>query len=281
MSRTLLQKILANLPYWILLGLVVLWSIVPIYFVITSAFKIPREIFGFPPTYFPVEATLANFPRLFEDWPQFTHALRNSAIVALGSMVMTITICLPAAYTFSRYKAPLFRRSAILLIAIRMFPPLIISVPLFPILNQLQLADSHITLVVLYTTFQATIITLIMKGFIDGIPLEIEEAAYVDGATMGQVFFRIILPLARPVIVATAILVGSYAWNEFQFGFLFTSTTARTTPVLISEMVGALTGVQWGNVFAASVLQFVPALIFLWIIQNQLIRGLTSGATKG
>lgn len=281
MSRTAMQKLLADLPYWVLLMLVVLWSVIPIYVVVTSAFKIPREIFGYPPTYFPVEFTIQNFLRLFLDWPEFTHAIRNSAIIATSTMLLTITVCLPAAYTFSRYKSGIFRRSVILLIAIRMFPPLVISVPLFPILNQLRLADSHITLILLYTTFQATIITLIMKGFIDGIPLEIEEAAYVDGATMFQVFTRIIIPLSRPVLVAAAIMAGSYAWNEFQFGFLFTSTNAQTAPVLIGEMLGSLTGVQWGNVFAASVVQFIPALLFLWFIQSQLIRGLTSGATKG
>ena len=281
MSPKTTRKLLSNLPYWVLLAIVVLWSIVPIYFAVSSALKVPKEIFGFPPTFVPTEVTLDNFARLFDEVPEFVRALKNSALVAGFSMILTISICLPAAYAFSRYQSPLFRRSAIILIAIRMFPPLVISVPLFPILNELQLSDSHITLILLYTTFQATIITLIMKSFIDGIPIEIEEAAYVDGATMAQVFVRIILPLARPVIVATAIMVGSYAWNEFQFGFLFTSTDARTAPVLIAEMVGSLTGVQWGNVFAASVVQFLPALLFLWFIQNQLIRGLTIGATKG
>lgn len=281
MSQKPLQKFLANLPYWILLGLVVLWSIVPIYFVITSSLKIPREIFGYPPTYFPAEVTFNNFRRLFQDWPEFLRALRNSGIVTAGTITLTILVCFPAAYAFSRYKTALMRNSSILLIAVRMFPPLIISVPLFPILNQIRLADSHITLILLYTTFEATIITLIMKAFIDSIPMEIEEAAYVDGATMIQVFTRIVFPLSRPILVGAAILVGSYAWNEFQFAFLFTSTNARTTPVLITEMQGALTGVQWGNVFAASVVQFLPALVFLWIIQNQLVRGMVSGATKG
>lgn len=281
MSKTLKQRILSALPYWILLAIVVLWSVIPIYVVISSSIKIPREIFGYPPTFIPASPTLSNFQRLFEDWPQFTRALRNSGLIAVWTMILTISICLPAAYAFSRYKFPLLRRSAIMLIAVRMFPPLIISVPLFPLLNQLKLADRHITLIVLYITFQLTIITWSMKGFIDGIPREIEEAAFVDGATLSQVFGRIILPLTRPVIVGAAILVGSYAWNEFQFAFLFTSTTARTTPVLIAEMVGTLTGVQWGNVFAASVVQFLTALIFLWLIQRQLIRGLTSGSTKG
>jgi len=120
-----------------------------------------------------------------------------------------------------------------------------------------------------------------MKGFIDGIPREIEEAAVVDGANLSQIFRLILIPLTRPVLVASAILTGTYAWNEFQFAFLFTSTSARTAPVIIGEMTGSLTGVQWGDVFAGSVVQFIPALIFLWLIQNHLIRGMTSGALKG
>jgi len=281
MSKPRIKRFVSNLPYWILLALVVIWSVVPIYFVISSSFKIPREIFGYPPTFIPIETTLSNYSRLFEDHPEFLRALRNSGIVAAGSMLLTITFCLPTAYVFSRYKSSLFRRGAIMMIAVRMFPPIIISIPLFPILNQLKLADSHITLITLYTTFQVTIITLILKSYLDGIPIEIEESAYIDGATMFQMFTRIILPLSRPILVGTAILVGSYAWNEFQFAFLFTSTRAQTTPVVIGNMVGALTGVQWGTVFAASVVQFVPVLLFLWLIQNQLVRGMTSGAVKG
>ena len=275
------SKLFTNLPYWAILMLIVLWSVVPIYIVIMSAFKVPRDIFAFPPTLVPPTMTFENFTRLFQAWPEFTHALLNSAIVALSAVLLTLIICLPAAYAFSRFRGGLMQHSALFIIAVRMFPPLIISVPLFPILSELRLADSQITLVLLYTTFQATMITWIMKGYIDGIPREIEEAAYVDGATMFQVFRLIVVPLARPVLVAAAILTGTYAWNEFQFGFLFTSNAARTAPVVIGEMVGSLTGVQWGNVFAGSVVQFLPALFFLWLIQNHLIRGMTSGSVKG
>lgn len=275
------NKFLTNLPYWLLLGLIVVWSAAPIYVVIMSAFKLPRDIFAYPPTLIPPQWTLQNFIRLFGAWPEFTGALLNSLVVAFVTVLLTLLVSLPAAYAFSRFRAGILRQSAILIIAIRMFPPLIISVPLFPILRELNMADNHLTLVLLYATFEVTMITWIMKGFIDGIPREIEEAAYVDGATLFQVFRLIIIPLARPVLVAAAILTGTYAWNEFQFAFLFTSSNARTAPVVIAEMVGALTGVQWGNVFAGSVVQFLPALIFLLLIQNYLIRGMTSGSLKG
>lgn len=275
------KRFLRALPYWLLLAVVVFWSAAPIYVVIMSAFKVPRDIFAYPPTLIPPTWTLQNFVRLFTAWPEFTRALFNSLVVAVSTVVLCLLVSLPAAYAFSRFRSGVLRGGSLLIIAIRMFPPLIISVPLFPILRELNMADNHVTLVLLYATFEVTMITWIMKGFIDGIPREIEEAAYVDGATLFQVFRLIIVPLARPVMVAAAILTGTYAWNEFQFAFLFTSTTARTAPVVIAEMVGALTGVQWGNVFAGSVVQFLPALIFLLVIQNSLIRGMTSGSLKG
>ena len=275
------HKFRSGLPYWIILLAIVFWSIVPIYIVIMSAFKVPRDIFGWPPTLFPPQITLENFTRLIQDRPDFMRALLNSAIITILTVVLTQVVCLPAAYAFSRFRSKLMQHSSAFIIGVRMFPPIIITIPLFPILSQLNLTDKHLTLVILYTAFQVTITTWIMKAYIDSVPYEIEEAAFVDGATVWQVFTRILIPLARPVIVATSILAGTGVWNDFQFGFLFTSTQARTAPVLIGDMVGSLTGVAWGNVFAASVLQFVPALIFLWVIQNQLIRGMTSGSVKG
>ena len=281
MKSTQWQKLRGNLPYWIALLLVVLWSIVPIYIVIMSAFKVPRDIFGWPPTLIPMQVTLENFTRLIQERPDFTRALLNSTIITLLTIALTQVVCLPAAYAFSRFQNKLMRHSSTFIIAVRMFPPIIITIPLFPLLNQMNLTDKHLTLVVLYTAFQVTTTTWIMKAYIDSIPQEIEEAAFVDGASVWQIFTRILIPLARPVMVATSILVGTAVWNDFQFGFLFTSTEARTAPVLIGDMVGSLTGVAWGNVFAASMLQFLPALIFLWLIQNHLIHGMTSGSVKG
>ena len=264
----------------ILLVSVVIWSIFPIYMVLTSSFKVPVEIFGYPPTFFPNNLYIYNFINLFNETPQFLKSLINSGIISFFTMLLTVIVCLPAAYTFSRNKSSFVKKSAIFIIAIRMFPPLIISVPLYPVLNKLNLTDKHIVLILLYTTFEITIITLIMKSFIDSIPIEIEEAARLDGANISAIFLYIILPLSKPIIVTATILVGSYAWNDFQFGFLFTSSEARTTPVLIAEMVGSLTGVQWGNVFAACVIQFLPPLVFLWFIQKYLIYGLTSGSIR-
>lgn len=271
----------ARVLSWVLLILVVLWSIGPIYIVLSSALKLPKDIFSYPPSFWPHAPTLENFVTLFHDWPTFPHALGNSAVVALGTVVVTVTMSLLAAFAFSRFRSRTLRRGAVGMIAVRMFPPIIISIPLFPMLNAIGLADTRITLIMLYSTFQVTMITWIMKGFIDSIPMELEEAALVDGASGLGVFVRVILPLCAPVIVAAAILSGSYAWNEFQFGFLFTATRAETTPVLIHQMLGSLTGVQWGNVFAGSVVQFVPALLFLWSVQRYLIRGMTAGAVKG
>lgn len=267
--------------YWILLIFVVLWSIFPVYYVVVSSLKIPRNIWVYPPQFITFKPVLRNFFTLFRDWPYFPQALLNSLLITLGSIILTVTISLLAGYAYSRHRSKFLRQSAIFIIAVRMFPPIIISIPLYPILIFLNLADSHFTLIMLFTAFQLTVVTWVLKVFFDTIPKEIEEAAVVDGCTQFQVFYKILIPLATPAIVAASMLVAVYTWNEFQFAFLFTRSNAKTAPVLISEMMGSLIGVTWGQVFAASVIQLLPIMAFLWAIQKFLIRGITTGAVKG
>lgn len=275
------RKFLLSGFYWILLILVVLWSVFPVYYVVVSSLKIPKNIWVYPPQLITFKPVLRNFFTLFRNWPYFPRALLNSLLITLGSIILTVTISLLAGYAYSRHRSKFLRQSAIFIIAIRMFPPIIISIPLYPILILLNLSDSHFTLIMLFTAFQLTVATWVLKAFFDTIPKEIEEAAMVDGCTQFQVFYKILIPLAAPAIVATSMLVAVYTWNEFQFAFLFTRSNAKTAPVLISEMMGSLIGVTWGQVFAASVIQLLPIMVFLWAIQKFLIKGITTGAVKG
>jgi multiple sugar transport system permease protein len=120
-----------------------------------------------------------------------------------------------------------------------------------------------------------------MKTFVDQIPRELEEAAFVDGAGLVKTLARIVLPLAAPGMIAAAVFVVVFAWNEFLFAFIFTSTRAKTAPLVISEMLGSVTGVDWGALFAAATIQLVPITIFVVAVQKYLIAGLSAGATKG
>jgi len=167
------------------------------------------------------------------------------------------------------------------MIVIRMVPPIVITLPLFPVVNLLHLNDTHIVLIVLYATFFVSLNTWIMKAFIDQIPGEIEEAAVTDGASLWQTLRMIIIPLATQGMVAASTFVLIFSWNEFLFAFIFTTTNARTTPLILSEMIGAIDGVEWGVLFAAATLQLLPILIFVIAVQKYVVAGLTAGSLKG
>ena len=265
---------------WILLVLVILWSVVPIVLVVFSSFKLPSRIFEFPPSLI-FKPTLVNYTELARQFPEFFSTLVNSLIVTAGAGLLTLLVSVPAAYAYSRYRSRTLTFSAFLMLAVRMFPPIVITLPLYPVIRYLGLNDTHIVLVVLYSTFFVSLSTWVMKAFIDEIPREIDESAKLDGCNVLQLLTHIILPLSRPGLVATAVFVVVFSWKEFLFAFLFTSSNARTAPAVISEMLGSVTGVQWGPLLAAASLQLLPLLVFILLIQRFLVQGLTVGSTKG
>ena len=172
-------------------------------------------------------------------------------------------------------------RSALFLILVRLLPPIVITLPLFPIINWLRLNDTHLILIILYATFFVSLGTILMRTFIDQIPRELDEAALVDGADQFTILRRVILPLATQGMLAVAVFVIVFAWNEFLFAFIFTSTRAKTAPLFIAEMIGSFDGVDWGILFAAATVQLLPILIFVVLTQKYLVAGLTAGAIKG
>jgi multiple sugar transport system permease protein len=143
------------------------------------------------------------------------------------------------------------------------------------------LSDTHLLLIILYAAFFVSLNTIIMKTFIDGIPGELDDAARVDGAGELQTIVKVILPLAGQGMVAAAVFVFVFSWNEFLFAFIFTTSAAKTAPVMLSELIGALTGVDWGMLFAAVTIQLVPIALFVVLLQRYLIAGLTAGSLKG
>jgi len=275
-----MRRWLEPVSLWILMGLIVLWSTFPIYLIVMASLKDPREIFEFPPRLWGVP-TLENYRMLWARWPEFFKSLTNSLYVTGGAALMTLVLSSAAAYAYSRYQGRSLQISAFLMLAIRMFPPLVITIPLFPLLYTVGLIDKHFTLIILYATFFVSLSTWLMKSFIDEVPVQLEEAARIDGCNTFQVLTKITLPLVRQGMAATTIFVAIYAWNEFMFAFLFTSADARTAPLVISEMMGSITGVQWGPLFAAATIQLLPMLLFVWAIQSHLIRGMTAGSVKG
>jgi multiple sugar transport system permease protein len=259
---------------------VLAWSLLPIGMIVLASFKSDRDIFAVPPQLAFVP-TLANYAALWARWGDFFTGLLNSLIVTAGATALAVLVSTLAGYAYSRHRGHVLSLSAFFLIFIRLIPPIVITLPLFPAVNALGLNDTHAVLIVLYATFFVSLGTLVMRTFIDQIPRELDEAARVDGATAGQIVRRIIIPLSAQGMVAVAVFVIVYAWNEFLFAFIFTTTRAKTAPLVISEMIGAVEGVEWGVLFAASTVQLLPVLLFVVLAQKHLIAGLTAGATKG
>lgn len=276
MRRPLYIKALRGLA----LVAIAFWSAFPIALVVLSSFKPARDIFVFPPTW-AFTPTFANYAGLWLRWPDFFRTLGNSLIVTLGATALAVIVSAMAGYVYSRKRNPYLAGSAFFMIFVRLFPPIVVTLPLFPLVNALRLNDTHLILVILYATFFVSMGTMILKAFVDQIPRELDEAAMVDGAGVWSVFWRVILPLSAQGMIAVGVFVFVYAWNEFLFAFIFTTSAAKTAPLVLSEMTGAVDGVEWGVLFAATTVQLVPVLIFVLLAQKYLIAGLTAGATKG
>lgn len=259
---------------------VAVWSAFPIALVVLSSFKPSRDVFVFPPVWL-FSPTFENYSALWRRWPDFFANLGNSLIVAVGATVLAVLASAMAAYVHSRKRTRALAAAAFFMIFIRLIPPIVVTLPLFPLVNALRLNDTHFILIVLYATFFVSMGTLILKSFVDQIPRELDEAAMVDGAGVWAVFRRVILPLSAQGMVAVAVFVVVFAWNEFLFAFIFATTKAKTAPLVLSEMTGAVDGVEWGVLFAATTVQLLPILAFVVLAQKYLIAGLTAGATKG
>lgn len=259
---------------------ILVWSLLPIALIAMSSLKPARDIFAVPPRLL-FTPTLAHYAQLWSQWGGFFTGLLNSLVVTVGATLLAVAASAMAGFAYSRRRTPAMSASATYLIAIRLIPPIVITLPLFPIVNRLGLADTHLMLVLIYATFFVSMGSLLMRGFIDQIPKELDEAALVDGAGFRTILWRIVVPLSGPGLLAVAVFVIVHAWNEFLFAFIFTSTRAKTAPLVLAEMAGDIGGVDWGVLFAASTLQLLPVLLFVLLMQKHLVAGLTAGAVKG
>ena len=262
-----------------LVALAVAWSAIPIALVVLSSFKQPSQIFEVPPSLL-FTPTLDNYRTLWSERPEFFRALANSFAITLGALAVTLAASTLAGYVYARFRSRFLSASAFGLLAVRMLPPIIVTIPLFPVLNALRMNDTHLLLILLYAAFYVSLGTWIMRSFVAQLPVELEEAAAVDGATLMQILGRVILPLVVPGLIAVAIFVVVFAWNEYVFALIFTTRHAKTAPVIIGEMLGTVEGVQWGVIFAAATLQLVPVLALVIALQRYLVAGLTAGAVK-
>ena len=203
----------------------------------------------------------------------------NSLIVAVLSTALAVAMGTLTAYGFSRFRVPGEQDWLFFILSTRMLPPVVVAIPMFLMYRAVGLIDTHFGLIMLYTAFNLSFSVWLMKGFIDEIPKEYEEAALVDGYTRMEAFFRIVLPQMATGIAATAVFCFITAWNEYAFALMMTNRRAQTAPPFIPSQLGS--GVtDWTTIAAGTLLFLIPVAIFTFVLRNHLLRGVTFGAVR-
>ncbi len=210
---------------------------------------------------------------------KFVSQLSNSLVIAMTSTVLAVTLGLLSAYAFSRYDIPGKRDWLFFILSTRMLPAVVVTIPIFLMYRAVGLYDTHIGMILLYTVFNLSFSVWLLKGFIDEIPIEYEEAALVDGYSRLQAFRKVVLPQCVTGIAATAVFCLIFAWNEYAFALMLTSEKARTAPPAIPANLG-VGGIEWNAIAAGSLLFLIPVVIVTFALRQYLLRGVTFGAIR-
>ena len=241
------------------------------------SFKPEKLIASWPPVLF-FEPTLDHYAALLGG--QYQKAFTNSTIVSVTTTVLSLLIGVPAAYTLSRSTIRGQGAIAFWILATRMAPPIAFTIPFFLVYQRLEWLDTLHGLVIVYLTFNLSLVIWMMRTFFDSVPKVLEEAALIDGASVWGTFLRVILPLSAPGLAATAIFTFLFAWNDFFYALILTRTQSMTAPVAVVNFM-TYEGWEWGNIAAGGTLVMLPVVIFSLLVRNYLVRGLTAGAVKG
>lgn len=249
----------------------------PVYWLFIMAFKTPEEVFASPPVWIPATLSFENFAVLFRDGD--VRAIMNSAIAAGVSTALAMFFGTIAAYSLARFKTG-GDHLAIWIISHRMIPPIAIVFPLFLAFATLGLNDTYIGLIGLYTAFNLPYVIWMMRGYVEDVPLELEESALVDGLNRWETLLKVVFPMLRSGLFATAIFTFIFAWNEFIFALILSRTNVVTFPVQVSHYFGPQQ-ILWAKIGAMSMLGTLPVFLVVAMAQKFLVRGMSMGAVKG
>ena len=249
----------------------------PIYWLFIISFKTPDEIFSFPPKWYPGQIHFGNYAVLFKDGDAIT--VWNSLVVAGVSTVLAMVFGTLCAYSIARYRTG-GENFANWIISQRMVPPIAIVFPVFLMYVKLGLVDTYLGVILLYTAFNLPYVIWMMRGYIQDVPKALEESALIDGCTRWQVIWRVVFPMCRAGMVATAIFTFIFAWNEFLFALVLTRTEVTTYTVQVTHFFGGQSNF-WAKISAMSVLGTLPVFIAVAFMQKYLVRGISLGAVKG
>jgi multiple sugar transport system permease protein len=263
---------------FVVITLALLWTLIPLAWIVLSSFKYEADQFSIPPVWFPDKLTLENYATFFGN-SEFVSSLLNSFITTFFSTVIALGLGIPAAYALARFDWKHANTIAFVILLARMTPPIVMVLPFFMIARYLNISNTYIPIVIALSFFSVPFAVWMMRGFFEEIPRSIEEAAMIDGCTRFQSLRRIILPLVLPGVSATSILCALIAWNEFLFALVLTGQNTRTLPVLVNMFVSER-NIEWGVMSAAAIITVIPMVIFGLLVQNNLVKGLTMGSSK-
>jgi multiple sugar transport system permease protein len=267
-----------SLLFWIVLPVMAFVALLPYAWTFATSFKKRTDILSTPPVWIS-EPSFYNYENMLFH-RGFDLYLMNSVIIGITSTLIALTVGTLAGYAFSRFKIPGGNYLFFYILATRMGPPIAYALPMYFLFSEFGLLNTHIGVSISHATFNLVLVVWMMKTFFDEVPIELEEAARLDGCSAAQVFRRISLPLSAPGLVTVAIFVFIFSWNEMLFAMILSSGDSNTLPMMIPTLIQH-TGTLRGEVAAAAVVQTIPVIIFAFCAQRHLLRGLTFGAIKG
>lgn len=254
-----------------------LFFLFPIYWLFMISFKTPEEIFAYPPVWWPASLQTGNYAVLFKDGDAWT--VWNSLVLASTSTVLAMVLGTMAAYSIARFGTG-GKHYANWVISNRMIPPIAIVFPVFLLYVKLGWVDTYHGLIVLYTAFNLPYVIWMMRGYVQDVPIELEEAALVDGCTRWQVLWKVVFPVVRGGLFATAVFTFVFAWNDFLFALILSRSQVVTFPVQVTHYFGGQSNF-WAKIAAMSVLGTLPIFVVVATLQRFLVRGISLGAVKG
>ena len=272
-------KITGNILTYFVLGISSIIVLVPMLWMISTSVKIESETITIPPKWIPDNPTFDSYSRLWTEYPFLTY-FKNSIIIVIGAVVLSVFFSCLSGYGITRFKFKGKNSFLTFVLVTQMFPSIMLLIPFYKVLDLYGLKDSLLGMILVYTSFTIPFCTWMMVGFFRTIPLELDEAAIIDGCSRWKAFYKIVLPMTLPGISSVAIYSFITAWNEYMFAqVLITSPELKTVPLGIADLNGFYK-ILWNDMMAASVIASLPLVILFIFLQKSFISGLTAGAVK-
>jgi multiple sugar transport system permease protein len=273
---------------WIEIALLVVLAVVmlfPVVWMLETSLKENRDVYAVPAKFLGFELTFEHYKDVFvqrggSGASDLATNFKNSVLVAGLSTILATLLGVPAAWAYSRFQLKAKKDQLFFILSTRFMPPVVVVIPIFLMYRDLNLFDTKLGLILIYGAFNLSFTIWMMKGFVDEVPSEYEDAAMLDGYSRLEAFLRVTLPLLIPGIAATAVFALIFSWNEFVFAiFLTSSESARTAPPAIAGLIGGTT-IDWGLVAASAMVFAIPVLLFAFLVRKHLVAGVTLGAVR-